>query len=273
MAVWLCIVDLKRSQRNLLRPLEDSVASFVWRDVINARNVYYSRTPAAESGVWSVRYIPKKTHFFLGIQSYSRINSTTSPAPGAGNVSELAVMWYHKSGRCAKACACGPVYLCIQSVGGVSACELAWQLQTCDWSRTVRLRFERLALKIVMQNDGGGDYRYNPAVYPYLSHINGSSTTFVSFVLYLMNMNIILYFLWGSGLFLILSLYELLKGKTVCLRAFAYPSFLYEIRAPTILWPDAWRFILIGSSPRRAGSPRHADIPGRWLSACSFFQR
>jgi len=75
--------------------------------------------------VWSVTYIPEKTHFFFGIQSYSRINSAASPASGAGNVSEPAVMCCHKSGGCAKACARRSVCFCIHSIGGVSARQLA----------------------------------------------------------------------------------------------------------------------------------------------------
>jgi len=161
MAIWLWIVDLEGSKLNLPRPVEDTVTSFVWRDVINARNVCYSRTPAAESGVWSAMCIPEKTLFFFCIQSYSRINSAISPASGASNVSEPAVMWCHKSGGCAKTCARRSVCFYIQSTGGVSAGQLAC---TCKHGT---VRFERLALNIVMQMTE--DCGCNPATSLFIS--------------------------------------------------------------------------------------------------------
>jgi len=54
------------------------------------------------------------SHYF----TYSRINSTTPPASGAGSVSEPD--WCQKLEECAKSCACRSVWFCSQSGGGSS---------------------------------------------------------------------------------------------------------------------------------------------------------
>ena len=45
------------------------------------------------------------------------------------------------------------VCLCTQSGGGASNRLLMQQLQSCDWGRRT-VRYVRLALKVVRQNDG-----------------------------------------------------------------------------------------------------------------------
>lgn len=83
-------MDLEGSQRNMLRPVEDTVTPFVWRDVINERNVCCNRT--IRRLICYVHPPEDLPFFFFGIQSYRRINSATSPASGEGNVGEPAVM-------------------------------------------------------------------------------------------------------------------------------------------------------------------------------------
>jgi hypothetical protein len=61
--------------------------------------------------------------------------------------------WGHRWGECAQSHARRSVCFCNQSGGGASIRLLTWQLQSCDWGRRT-VRFVRLALRVVKQNDG-----------------------------------------------------------------------------------------------------------------------
>jgi len=64
----------------------------------------------------------------LSLLEYSRINSTKSPASGAGKVRQLRL-------ECAKSCARRSVCLCSRSGGDASIGLFNWQLPSCKWSR------------------------------------------------------------------------------------------------------------------------------------------
>ena len=80
---------------------------------------------------------------------YSRIHATRSPASDEGNVSESKLMSH--IGGCAKSCARRSVCSCSQSGGRASFRPL---LTYQGDRRKATVRFVRLALKVVTQNDG-----------------------------------------------------------------------------------------------------------------------